>query len=225
LVEMTNVYPETRARLLELASRLDEEAGGTPVPALPGWTVKDAYAHLAGVCADVLAGNMEGSGTPPWTAKQVSDRSAQSLADVCAEWSSRSREFDEWLRAQSGRGGTFACFDIWSHEQDIRGAVGLRGERDDERVLVLVGNAVDVFDGRVKGAGAPPARVVTETVDRTLGDGDAGVILRTSDYELLRIFFGRRSQAQIDGENWEGDPKPCIEHLHLFALPARDLTD
>lgn len=224
-MEIADVYPKTRGRLLDLASRLDEGSVRTPVPALPGWTVKDAYAHLAGGCADVLAGNMEGAGTPPWTAKQVSDRAGHSLAEVCAEWSSHNREIDEWIRAQSGRGGSFLCFDVWSHEQDIRGAVGLRGEREDQRVSVLVRNAVDVFDGRVKGAGAPPARVVTETTDRTLGEGDAGVILRTSDYELLRLFFGRRSQAQIDSLDWEGEPEPCVEHLHLFALPEADLID
>jgi uncharacterized protein (TIGR03083 family) len=224
-VEIVDVYPQTRERLLDLASGLDGEGAGTPVPALPGWTVKDAYAHLAGVCADVLAGNTEGGGSPPWTAKQVNDRAAHSLPEICAEWSSRSQEIDEWMRGQSGRGASFLCFDIWSHEQDIRSAVGLRGERDDERVSVLLRNAVDVFDGRIKGAGAPSAHVVTETTDRTLGDGDAGVILRTSDYELLRLFFGRRSQAQIDSFDWEGDPTPCVDHLHLFVLPEADLTD
>ena len=223
-MELSDVYATTREGLIKLASSLDGGAAGGAVPALPGWTVKDTYGHLAGVCADVLAGNMAGGGTPGWTAKQVSDRAGRSLAEVCAEWSLRGEEIDQWLRAAAGR-GSFLCFDVWSHEQDIRCAAGLRGERDDERVPYLSRNAVDVFDGRLKSAGAPSAHVITETIDRVLGDKDAAVTLRCSDYELLRILFGRRSRAQIVGAAWDGDPEPCVDHLHLFDLSEGDLID
>ena len=194
------------------------------MPALPGWSVKDTYAHLAGVCADVLAGNLEGTGTPPWTAKQVADRAPRTLVAVCAEWSDRGAEIDAWVAAAEGRVAPL-CFDAWSHEQDILGAVQLAGERDDDRVHYLVAKALDTFDRRVAQAAVPPVRIVTETVDRVLGPGEPAASLRTGDYELLRMLFGRRSRAQILRADWEGDPEPSLDPLHLFDLPVSDLID
>jgi len=223
-MDWTEVYALTRGRLLDQAGRLDEHAAVAAVPALPGWSVTDAYAHVAGVCVDVLAGNLEGAGSPPWTARQVADRSGWTLAAICAEWSDRSTEIDRWV-ADAGGQAAFRCFDAWSHEQDIRGAVKLAGERDDDRVHYLAASALDTFDRRVAEAGVPPVRVVTETVDRVLGSGDPAASLRTGDYELMRILFGRRSRAQILGAGWEGDPEPSLDALHLFDLPTSDLAD
>ena len=58
------VYELTRSRLLVLGRDLGAEAALRAVPALPGWTVKDAFAHLCGLCADVLDGRMDGAGSP-----------------------------------------------------------------------------------------------------------------------------------------------------------------
>src|SRR5579862_3678396 len=81
----TDAYATTRQRLLAQAETLDDHAANAAVPALPGWSVKDAYAHLTGVCADVLDGNMDGGGTPAWTARQVAARAERPLVAVCAE--------------------------------------------------------------------------------------------------------------------------------------------
>jgi len=223
-MDWTDAYARTRQSLLEQAALLDADSAGVAVPALPGWSVKDTYAHLTGVCVDVLAGNLDGAGSPPWTARQVSGRADRTLADVCAEWSGRSAEIDEWVVAAEGR-AAFLCFDVWSHEQDIRAAVGLAGERHDDRVPYLLAQALDTFDRRVAEASVPAVRVVTESVDRVLGTGDPAAALRTGDYELLRILFARRSRAQILGAGWAGDPEPSLDPLHLFDLPLSDLAD
>ena len=83
-------YNSGRHVLTELGLGLDPAQAATPVPACPGWTVKDVYAHLAGVAADVLAGNLEGVATPPWTARHVADRADQSLTQILAEWATGS---------------------------------------------------------------------------------------------------------------------------------------
>ena len=73
-----------------------------------------------------------------------------------------------------------------------------------------------------------PALRLVDADDGTefvLGDGDPSATLRVSDYELLRIFSGRRSRAQLDAAGWTGDPTPFVDHLHLFELPVSDLTD
>jgi uncharacterized protein (TIGR03083 family) len=139
-MEPLDVYVETRQKLLELAVRLGPDQVATPVPALPGWTVKETFAHVTGVCADVLDGNMTDAGSPAWSARQLRERERASLAQVCAEWSSRRQEIDQWLRAAQF-GGSFLCFDVWSHEQDIRSAIGMAGRREGIQVPYLAASA------------------------------------------------------------------------------------
>jgi len=223
-MDVVNTYATTRRSLLSVAVGLDAADAARAVPALPGWSVKDAVAHVTGVCTDILAGDMEGAGGPAWTARQVRERQSATLQDVCEEWSSKSRSMDAWLRGV-GEGALFCCFDVWNHEQDVRGALGLRGEREDARVRYLAGSATGVFSARMLAAGAPPVRVITEGQDALLAGGDAVITLRTTDYELLRLYFGRRSRSQVLEMGWEGNPNPAIEHLHLFPLPETDLAD
>jgi uncharacterized protein (TIGR03083 family) len=224
-VNTAELYPLSRAGLLELADVLSREQAREPVPALPGWTVKDTYAHLTGLCADIIDGRMEGAGSPPWTAKQVHDRADRSLPEVCAEWVERGPAFDAWLNQTGEEGTVFVSFDVWTHHQDIRAAIGLTGERDRELLAYLVDNALTAFDRRFREAGAPPLHVVADRVDRTLGDGSPAATLRTDDYELLRILFGRRSLTQMAHAHWDGDPTPHLDHIHLFEPPAADLVD
>jgi uncharacterized protein (TIGR03083 family) len=224
-MDVTESYELTRRRLLDVAAGLDDREAGRDVPALPGWTVKDTYAHLTGVCADVLAGRMDGAPSDEWTARQVAERADRSLAEVCAEWDAAAPHFDAWLRDTGDRQTSFAAFDCWAHEQDVLGALGRKGERDDPRVRYLVGRAAEILRGRIGKSGAPPVRIIATTVDEHVGDGEPAATLRTDDYELLRIFMGRRSRAQLEAAGWEGDPAPYVDHMHLFELPRVDLLD
>jgi len=58
-----------------------------------------------------------------------------------------------------------------------------------------------------------------------VGEGDPVATLRSSDYEILRILFGRRSRAQAEAAGWESDAARSIEDLHLFDFPAIDIVD
>lgn len=224
-MDVAQVYGETRAHLLELARTMDDARAGTPVPALPGWTVKDAYAHLAGLCADILDENMEGAGSVEWSARQVAERSDHTLAEVAAEWAERGPELDEWLDERE-EPPMFVAYDVWSHEQDILGALGQRGERDDERVQSLAASALAAFNERFIAEGAPALEIIGDGVECVLGEGEPEATLHVDDYELMRILFGRRSLNQIESADWDGDGEyRYIDHLHLFPLPARDLVD
>ncbi len=136
---VTEVYRRTRLELLDLAAGLDDDQAKRRVPACPEWTVRDVYAHLTGVASDVLAGRTDGVATPPWTARQVELRRSASLAEVCAEWVQLGPKVEAWLAEREGR-VTFvarAAYDVWTHEQDVRGALRQRGVREDERVQWL----------------------------------------------------------------------------------------
>src|SRR5205085_1918839 len=120
---------------------------------------------------------------------------------------------------------SFLVFDVWSHEQDVLGALGRRGDRTDTRLALLAPLALAVFDRRFRRANAPALRVARGGGDTVIGEGDAAATLRSDDYELLRLLFGRRSLGQIMAAEWDGDPAPYLDHIHIFDLPNADLAD
>src|SRR5439155_2007093 len=84
--EIVTIYAQTRKRLSDLLDGIDDDRAVPPVPACPGWTVKDVLAHVVGVCSDVLDGNINGVATDPWTAAQVAKRAGARLPDLLDEW-------------------------------------------------------------------------------------------------------------------------------------------
>jgi uncharacterized protein (TIGR03083 family) len=104
------------------------------------WTVGDVARHVIGSMADVVAGRLDGLGTPEVTAREVAERqgrSAGELADECAEAAKASAGllgiFDDaaWSApAGGGFDGTLGqgvealWYDTWLHADDIRSALG-----------------------------------------------------------------------------------------------------
>ena len=112
-------YGSCRERITALATGLTEEQAATPVDACPGWTVHDVVAHLVGSVSDVLAGRMDGVGSPPWTAAQVEARRDVPIAEMLAEWSAAAPQFEDTLRAVGGQMAALGVADAWNHEQDL----------------------------------------------------------------------------------------------------------
>ena len=65
------LYADTRGRGVLLFRSLDLSEERRPVPLSPAWTVRDVAAHVCGINADVVSGNLAGLGTDDWTAAQV----------------------------------------------------------------------------------------------------------------------------------------------------------
>ena len=61
-------YDAVRRRLAALPLG---ELSGTPVPACPGWCVRDVVAHLAGLCQDWVENRFDGYASDAWTTNQV----------------------------------------------------------------------------------------------------------------------------------------------------------
>src|SRR5207245_258980 len=94
------------------------------VPACPEWTVHDVIAHLAGVCADIINGNLAGVATESWTAAQVDARRAHTVEQIIAEWSEVAPQVEAMADHFPGRAGPQLVFDLTTHEHDLRGALG-----------------------------------------------------------------------------------------------------
>jgi uncharacterized protein (TIGR03083 family) len=220
-------YRAIRTQLTGLAAGLTEEQAATPVPACPGWSVQDTYAHLAGISADIVGGTPGSPKDATWTAGHLAARKGRSLSEICQEWTANSAAAETVLDDPAARTAVFAVFDAFHHGHDIRGALGVAGGRDTpEAVFVATLQAKFKRSGWAQ-AGHPPIQLTGDSGSWLLGAPDAEPVaaLTTSDFELSRILIGRRSRAQMLGAGWSGDPEPVVDLLPAFGPPVTDLTE
>ena len=96
----------------------------------------------------------------------------------------------------------FVALDAWTHEQDIRAASGAGALHDDALLPGLVALTVGAMDRFYLGQGGPPLRLVVDGEEHRAGDGEPTATLTATSYDLMRMVFGRRSQAQIEAADW-----------------------
>jgi uncharacterized protein (TIGR03083 family) len=219
------IYRDLRTALIGLArARLDDLE--MTAPATPDWRVRDLLAHLGGVCDDVVHGNLDGVGTDPWTGAQVEKRREWGAEDVLADWEQHGPAVDTMIEgAPPGLFGQL-LFDAWTHEQDVRGALGAPGGQDSPAAARSYEWSTDALEGRDRGDGRPELTLITDVGVRVVGSGMPTVTLRAPQFELLRAMTGRRSRAQVCAYAWEGEPDP--DRLLLapfFHPPAHDLVE
>jgi uncharacterized protein (TIGR03083 family) len=223
-VTVAGFYQEGREQLLALAAALTEDDAATAVPTCPEWTVKDVYAHQAGVPADIIAGRLEGVATDEWTARQIATRTDRSFAEVVAELAEAGAQLDLLLEAAGDAVDRRLVIDQWTHEQDVRGALGRPGSRDVGAVGFAVATMVRGFGRSWPALGLAPVRVVGSSGEWMLGDGEPVATMRATDFELARVLVGRRSRAQALSI-WEGDGEPFVDHLVAFQFSLDDIDE
>ena len=220
-------YRIIRTDLTGLAATLSPEQAAAPVPALPGWSVHDTYAHLAGVCADIVGGSVGDPHDEAWTAGHVAARKELPLAEICRRWTEDSERAEVLLDRPELRRAVFAVFDVFHHGHDIRGALGLAAARDTPQTTFVAGLMTKFRGLEWSRAGHPPIDLSTPSGAWRLGAPDAEPVasLATTDFELSRIIVGRRSRRQMLAAGWTGDPEPIVDHLPSFGPPVTDLTE
>ncbi len=204
-------------RVAALTADLDDDTASQLAPATPEWRVKDVLAHLIGVNADVLAGNIDGAGTDPWTEQQVAARRDRSVPQLLDEWAELSPALEAIIPAipEGPRGQLI--FDAVSHEFDLRGALGQPGARDSDAATIGFGWAADVVAFVRDGAQAGALCLQTEHGPQVVGTGEVTATVSADRFELLRAMTGRRSLDQIGAFAWDGAAAPG----HIAFLPAR----
>jgi uncharacterized protein (TIGR03083 family) len=223
-VTVAELYREGRQRLLALAAELTEDDAAAKVPTCPAWTVKDVYAHQAGVPTDIIEGRLEGLASDEWTARQVAARGDRSLAEIAAELAEAGAQLDALLVAAGDAVDRRLVIDQWTHEQDVRGAVRRPGSRDAAAVSFAVATMVARFGQSWPTLGLAPVRVVGSSGAWILGEGEPVATLRASDFELARVLVGRRSRKQAMSL-WDGDGEPYVDHLVAFHFSPIDIDE
>ena len=214
---LSELYGDSRARLIGLVSGLDEPGLAAPVPACPRWRVRDVVAHLTAVGEDVLEGRLTGPPSEEQSAAQVARFEGRPLSEVLARWDEVAPRF---AAAIDGFEVWPAVLDVAAHEQDIRGALGAPGARDTEVVRLGSDRLLDWLQPPV------PLRVVVEDAAYDLGpEGEAAVVLRTDRFAAFRWRLGRRSRRQLAALDWSGDPAPVLDHLVVFGPAATDIDE
>jgi uncharacterized protein (TIGR03083 family) len=219
------LYLDTRTRITDLARSLSADELETKAPATPEWAVRDILCHLSGVLADILAGNLDGVATEPWTAAQVAARCDKSVDEVLDEWSANGPQVEAMLNT-FGSAGTQLVADAVTHEHDIRGALNKPGERDSDAADAALQWLVAGLGTRIGEGGFPALRLSAGIQEWTLGDGEPSVsVTAPSEFEVLRALIGRRSPTQVAGWKWDGDAGPYLGVLAPWGLRNTDLVE
>ena len=218
-------YCELRGAVLGLA-RAHSETLGERVPAAPDWRARDVLAHLAGVSDDVVNGNLDGVGTDPWPAVQVEKRRAWDIETLLAAWERHGGAVDALIDATPP--GTFGqlLFDAWTHEQDLRGAFEVPGNRDSAASAGAYEWAAGMLDLRDRAEGRDALELVCAGGSRVIGEPPAVGSVRMTRFELLRALTGRRSVTQLQRYEWSGAPEPDrLVFAPLFRPRVDDLAE
>ena len=228
MADIGSIYAEGRARLTDLVASADPQQHAARVPGCPQWAVRDVIAHVTGVCADVLAGNIAGVATEAWTAAQVAERKDRSLPEILAEWSEVAPQVEAMAQHFPNRADEQWVLDLTTHEQDIRGALGRPGARDAAGIAVGLDFAATMgLAQSIASRGLPALRVAAREREWVVGDGDPAAELEGSPFDLFRAMTGRRSAEQIRSYGWTGDADMFLPAFQFgpFTTPSTDLVE
>jgi uncharacterized protein (TIGR03083 family) len=226
--DLAVAYGATRARITTLLADGQRHAG-TIVPACPDWTVADLCAHLAGVCADLVARRNPSGDTQAWVDGQVADRQGRPVAELLDEWATASPSFERLIEAKPA-GFAGLLYDVVAHEHDLRHALRQPGMRDDPAVVMAMDVGVNILerDLATHGLGAVSLRTADKTWTAGAGEAELLIDMRNQPHgtwTLLRLLGSRRSEAQLLAAPWVGPARTFLPALAHMALPPTDVDE
>lgn len=244
MADIADAYAITRKELAGFVSSLSEQELERPVPATPGWSIRDVVAHMAGALEGVGRGDFPveffvdlGSQQGvavlnEWTERHVGGRTDRSIQELLAEWEHGAAGVVPMLRGDVAWpdgvppfAGHVLITDLAVHQQDVYGALGIVKDRDAAPVAIGFATYVAGADIRLKGADGPSLRLVTERKEVVAGDGEPAATVRGSRFELFRALSGRRSPEQLRAYEWDGDPEPFLEVFYPYGVRADALVE
>ena len=191
-------YRHVRGNVTELLSGATRADGDAVVPACPEWTMRDLLAHL--VCVATAAiGKLSGG------LSAASSSMGMDVPALLARWNELGREVDLLLTGAEGRHGNILVMDAFTHELDIRYALGAELPAEHPafaRSFTVLANG---FAAAVSDHGLPALRLSTGGTQWTVGDGEPEATLTATRYDLYRSLAGRRSHHQITALGWDRD--------------------
>ena len=204
------LYRQSMGRILSLVHHGNADP---PVPACPGWTVRDSIAHCLGVLTDISAGKINESGKDGWAAGHIERVSGRSLSHVTAEWHQRANTTPAAFESY----GDVLVADLVTHEFDIKGAIGNRQGRNLPVVRTVALFYLNALDHAWRSEGVTPLQIITEDKRIAIGGDNPDAEVAMSWWEITRVVSGRRSLDQARALTRNVDPTPWIDELFVFG--------
>ncbi|MGH2747316.1 MAG: maleylpyruvate isomerase N-terminal domain-containing protein [Actinomycetota bacterium] len=238
--DLADVYEEVRTQVSNLCLGLSDEDVTRPVPATPGWRIRDVLAHLAGDAASISAGDYpreffeaveEDSALArlnEWTAGHVAQRAGLSAKQIADEWEALSKTIVDMMRGHTPwPEGVPAIADrvIITDRHDIYGALGIVRDRESPPVRIGAAGYVAFMDLRLRAAGGPGLAIRAGEKSWVVGGDEPAAMLRTDRFELFRALSGRRNPDQIRAYDWDGDPEPYVPLFYLYGVRTDPLVE
>ncbi|GAB2471898.1 maleylpyruvate isomerase family mycothiol-dependent enzyme [Jatrophihabitans fulvus] len=207
-------WTASQQRVIELVEALSPDDAERIVPSCPDWTVRQLLSHMIGLDADVLAGNEPDDHNETWTAAQVEARAGDDIATLLDEWRAMTEPMQRWMAENNPR----PMGDCVIHEQDLRGALDRPGARDTPAQRMLFETVAGIVFDKITAKELEPPRLQGDTYE--FGPEGADVVVRGSDFDLMRLVISRRSADQLRAMA-EGDIEPYVDCFGGFG-PLRD---
>lgn len=223
---VAQTYRETRERSIAVGRAIGDDRGRSErTTACPEWSPADVLAHMAGVCDDILHGKLEGVTTDPWTKAQVDKRASMSMTEICDEWEASGPELDQLLEKVGADIDPRMLFDQWTHEQDLRAALGEPGGQESWAMRRVMPFVLENVTERLDADGVPTIALAVGDHDAIGGVGESVGTLTLSPFEIVRFVSGRRSESQALSYDWPADPAPYLASMPIWGLAQGDVTD
>ncbi len=244
MAELADLYEQLRNDISELAAALEPEELDKPVPATPGWSIRDVVAHLAADATCTVAGDFpheffEAFGESAavakvndWTARQLEERRGRPLEDLLQEWKSSSNDLTAMMRGEKSWPEGTVTFadrviltDAAVHQQDVFGALGIERARESLPVKIGLSGYIVTMGWRLAAANIPPLRFDVGHKSYVAGEGETAATVHASRFELFRAMSGRRNPDQIRAYGWDGDAEPYIPYFYPYGIREEALVE
>jgi len=140
------------------------------------------------------------------------------------EWSVNAQAMGDGARA--GLIPANLAVDALTHEQDIRGALGLDPALTASELRFCATAYSIACSAGFTAIDVPPLALTAVDSDfkRVVGMGHPATTVRANEFEFFRALAGRRGRKQVLGYEWDGEPDPFLDHLNIFGtLPDEDV--
>ena len=241
---LAEAYEETRMSIRSLLESRPAEDLDRPVPATPGWTVRNVVSHLIGDVECITRGDFpkeffEAFGDPnavvalnDWTDTHVTKRADRSLAELYKEWDSvvegllpMMRGDHEWPEGVPPFADRVLVTDLGVHQHDLHGTFEIERDRESTPVKIGLSGYIAIFGMRLASDGV--GTLAFEAPDKrwVAGGDDPIATVRATRFELFRALSGRRNPDQLLTYEWDGDPQPFINYFYPYGVRDEALVE
>jgi uncharacterized protein (TIGR03083 family) len=216
-VDFGALYQRARLRIAEFALSATPAQLATVVPNCPAWTVADVVGHVTGIVEDAIAGRLTGPPDEAMAATQVARHKGEPIASVVAAWERGAPAFESFVTAAALWP---AAFDVSTHEQDIRHALGLPNTAEQDVFAIVARMALPSLtlpNGQVLIASFPDGSTASSAVPPDPAPTHDGTpacwTVQCQPFDFVSARIGRQSFTDSSAFIWSSDPTPILASI------------